>query len=180
MSKLYNQCKLNVVRVLLYKLKLMPSPASLAIVFDMATAVPTQKFITMNLVVTRHYGRLLNTSLYFHQPEGKISIRLIQEAMGIEFFRVKLVVILHKYAAVVDYYPSETRIIDHHLRMFSGDYPIQSGVVPVECYRIDDKVAFFHLQDLAFVYGIGISLMGLIPTDKIHRNPLFQPDPRYL
>ena len=154
----------------------MLSPVSLAIVFDMATAVPTQKFITMNAVVTRHYGRLLNTSLYFYQPEGKISVRLIQEAMGIEFFKVRLVVILDEYAAVVDYYPSETRIIDYHLRMFSGDYPIQSGVVSVECHRIDDKVAFFHLQDLAFVYGIGISLMGLIPTDKIHKNPLFQSD----
>ena len=142
----------------------------------MATAVPFTKFITMNSVVTQHYGRLLNTGLYFHQPEGKISVHFIQEAMGIAFFKVKLMVILHKYAAVVDYYPSETRITDYHLRIFSGDYAIQSGVVSVECYRMDDKIPFFHLQDLAFIYATGISMMGLVSTDKIHKNPLFQPD----
>ena len=77
----------------------MPSPVSLATVFDMATAVPIAKFITMNAVVTEHYGRLLNTGLYFYQPDGKISVRLIQEAMGIAFFKVKVVVILNDYDA---------------------------------------------------------------------------------
>ena len=57
----------------------MPSPVSLATVFDMATAVPFAKFITMNEVVAKHYSRLLNTGLYFHQPDGKISVCLIQE-----------------------------------------------------------------------------------------------------
>ena len=88
----------------------MPSPVSLATVFDMATAIPVAKFITMNAVVCERYGRLLNTGLYFRQPEGKISVRLIQEAMGIAFFKVKLMVILNEYEAVVDYHPSETRV----------------------------------------------------------------------
>ena len=153
----------------------MPSPVSLATVFDMATAVPL-KFIMMNSVVTERYGRLLNTGLYFHQPEGKISVRLIQEAMGIAFFKVKLVIILNEYTAVVDYHPSETRVSDYFLSTFSGNYPIQSGVVSVECYRIDDKLPFFILQDLAFVCVTGISMMGLVPTDQIHKNPQFQSD----
>ena len=154
----------------------MPSPVSLATVFDMATAVPFAKFITMNSVVTKRYGRLLNTGLYFYQPDGKVSVRLIQEAMGIAFFKVKLVVILSEYAAVVDYHPSETRVSDYYLSTFSGNYPIHSGVFPVECYRIDDKLPFFILQDLAFVYATGISMMGLVPTDKVFKNPQFQSD----
>ena len=152
----------------------MPSPVSLATVFDIATAVPFAKFITMNSVVTERYGRLLNTGLYFHQPEGKVSVHLIQEAMGIAFFKVKLVVILNEHAAVVDYHPSETRVSDYFLSTFSGNYPIQSGVVPVECYRIDDKLPFFMLQDLAFVCVTGISFMGLVPTDQVYKNPQFQ------
>ena len=151
----------------------MPSPVSLATVFDMATTVPL-KFITMNSVVTERYGRLLNTGLYFHQPEGKISFRLIQEAMGIAFFKVKLVIILNEYAAVVDYHPSETRVSDYFLSTFSGNYSIQSGVVPVECYRIDDKLPFFILQDLVFVCVTGISFMGLVPIDQINKNCQFQ------
>ena len=142
----------------------------------MATAVPIAKFITMNAVVTERYGRLLNTGLYFYQPDGKISVRLIQEAMGIEFFKVKVVVILNDYDAVVDYHPSETRVSDYFLRTFSGNYPIHYGVFPVECYRIDDKLQFHELQDLAFVYTLGISMMGLIPTDKIFKNPQYQSD----
>ena len=152
----------------------MPSPVSLATVFDMATAVPFAKFITMNPAVTERYGRLLNTGLYFHQPEGKMCVHLIQEAIGIAFFKVKLVVILNESAAVVDYHPSETRVSDYFLSTFSGNYPIQSGVVPVECYRMDDKLPFFMLQDLAFVCVTGISFMGLIPTDQVYKNPQFQ------
>ena len=94
--------------------------------------------------------------------------------MGIAFFKVKLVVILNEYAAVVDYHPSETRVSDYFLSTFSGNYPIQSGVVPVECYRIDDKLPFFMLQDLAFVCVTGISFMGLVPTDQVYKNPQFQ------
>ena len=152
----------------------MPSPVSLATVSDMATAVPFAKFITMNAVVTERYGRLLNTGLYFHQPEGKIRVQLIQEAMGIAFFKVKLVVILNDSTAVVDYHPSETRVPDYLLSTFNGNYPIQSGIVPVECYRIDDKLPFYIIQDLVFVLVTGISMMGLVPTDRIHQNPHFQ------
>ena len=154
----------------------MPSPVSLATVFDMATAVPIAKFITMNTVVTERYSRLLNTGLYFHQPNGKVSIRLIQEAMGIAFFKVKIVIILNDYEAVVDYHPSETRVLDYNLRTFNGNFPIHSGIFPVECYRIDDKLPFFDLQDLAFVCTLGISMMGLIPTDKVFNNPQYQSD----
>ena len=153
----------------------MSSPVSLATVFDMATAVPL-KFVTMNSVVTEQYGRLLNTGLYFHQPEGKISVRLIQEAMGIQYFKVKLVVILTEYEALVDYHPSETRVSDYYLNTFSGDYAIQSGIVSLQCHRIDDKIPFFILQDFAFVCATGISMMGLVSTDKLHRNPQFQSD----
>ena len=71
--------------------------------------------------------------------------------MGIEFFRVNVIIL--QTIAVWTYYSGLASLFETSLE--------------VECYRIDDKVAFFHLQDLAFVYGIGISLMGLIPTDKI-------------
>ena len=82
----------------------------------------------MNTVVTKRYGRLLNTGLYFHQPNGKISVHLIQEAMGIAFFKVKIMVILNDYEAVVDYHPSETRVSDYNLRFFNGNFPIHSGI----------------------------------------------------
>ena len=151
----------------------MPSPVSLATVFDMATTVPL-KFITMNSVVTERYGRILNTGLYFYQSEGKMSINLIKEAMGIQYFKVKLVVIISKYEALVDYQPRETRVSDYYLATFSGNYPVQSGVVSVECFRIDDKLPFFTLQDFAFVCVTGISFMGLVSTDQVIKNPQFQ------
>ena len=68
----------------------MPSPVSLAIVFDMATSCSFCKVYHYESLpaVTEHYGRLLNTGLYFHQPEGKMCVHLIQEAMGIAFFKV--------------------------------------------------------------------------------------------
>ena len=94
--------------------------------------------------------------------------------MGIAFFKVKLMVILNDSTAVVDYHPSETRVPDYLLSTFNGNYPIQSGVVPIECYRIDDKLPFHMLQDLAFVCVTGISMMGLVPTDRIYKNPQFQ------
>ena len=152
----------------------MPSPVSLTTVSDMATATPIGKFVTMNPAVTQQYGRLLNTGLYFQQPHGKMSVRLIQEAMGIAFFRVKHVVIINEFEAVVNYCPSETRVSDYLLSTFNGDFPDRSGVFPIECYRIDDKLSFYQLQDLAFVYILGISLMGHIPTGNIFKNPQYQ------
>ena len=74
----------------------MSCPVSLAIVFNMATAVPLQ-FVTMNAIVTERYGRLLNTGLHFYQPEGKMDINLIKAAMGIQYFKVKLVVSLRQW-----------------------------------------------------------------------------------
>ena len=132
----------------------------------------------MYSVVTERYGRLLNTGLYFHQPDGKMDISLVKSAMDDKFFKVKLVIIQNPYNAIVDYQPNENSASDYWLRVFSGPYPVQLGrnveTVPVECYRLDKALPFHILHDAAFVAASGISLMGLVPTDQIIKNAQFQ------